>query len=104
LLLTVATAGADEEYETSDEVPVVDPSDIVTVAPIASVSSVKRVADSALNARFFGVGGGVDSLHANATATAAVEIRRYDKARIDIRSRWRTKHSRRVDDEPGAQR
>jgi hypothetical protein len=79
LLLTVAMFGADVEYDTSEEVPVVEPSDMVSVAPTGTESSARRFTASELNARLVGVGGGVDSLQDNVARSTAATARKRDK-------------------------
>jgi hypothetical protein len=71
--------GADVEYDTSEEVPVVEPSDMVSVAPIETESSARRFTASELKARLVGVGGGVDSLQDNVPRSTAATDRKRDK-------------------------
>jgi hypothetical protein len=69
-------------------VPLVEPSDMVSVAPVARESSATRLMASELNARLAGVGGGVDSLPQDSvTRMAAVATRKRAQQRIGVWSR-----------------
>jgi hypothetical protein len=83
LLLTVAMSGAEVEYDMSDEVALVEPSDIVSVAATGSDSSAMRLTASRLNARLVGVGGAVDSPQDKVPRIAAA-ARKREENRIGV--------------------